>query len=223
MSVAWDIYHPFVAIHAPHAPYKLLTDMVRFAAIEFCKITNVWHVLTTGSAITTGANPRTFAVTVPQYTKPWMLRWAQWHIASAATDVVPLTCVTHEELDTLVARWRSGHDDKGTPQYITMRTEGYLVMAPWPDANGTLDYDVSYIPAIDSVAGHDDLYHHFGETIAQGAAARLLAIDKQPWTNLVKAKDLDRDFHRNAADAMVHIERGRSQSIIRTATDYRGI
>lgn len=221
MTTLWSAYQKFVLPDVPQCPAPLCVDAIRAAATEFLQITRFWHVATLAQAVAAATTPRNVPITIPGGGKAWAPIWVNWHPASSTTDMVELTSKSSQDMDALVPNWRASLDTRSTPAYYTMRGEASLVLGPWPAADGTVDYDFSFVPTASSTGCIDDLFDLFYETVAIGAIARLLMKPKQPWSDMNEGSGLMKLFELKCADAAVREDRGRTPAIITTRTEYR--
>ena len=218
MTIAWSEYRPFVAPEVAGCPVNMLDNAIREAAIEFCKLTSVHHVATLAQAVT-AAGTRSIAITTPAGSKAWEPLWVNWH--RSTTDFSPLTPKAPQDLDVLVPGWRSQQDTPGSPLYYTMRAEASLVIAPWPDANGTVDYDMAFIPTPTGTGYIDDLFNLHYAAIVKGAKAKLFQQASRPWANVNLGAAYERQFMLACSSAGVREARGKTDAVMTTDSNYR--
>ncbi len=219
MTIAWSEYQKFVMPEVPKCPAPICVDAIRAAATHFLKETRFHHVATLAQAVTT-AGTRSVAVTIPSGSKAWAPLWVNFHPASSTTVMTELVAKSPQDLDALVPNWRASLDTVGSPAYYTMRGEALIALAPWPDANGSVDYDFSFIPTPASTGYIDDLFNLFYEQVALGAKAKLFLQAGQPWGNAAIGAAYWKEFELMCAAAAVREDRGRANSIITTRTEY---
>lgn len=221
MAITWNEYLKFVLPEVRQAPSNLCIDAIRAAATEFLKITRFYHVTILAQAVLAAASPRNVGITIPGEAKLWTPTWVNWHPASATTGMIELVAKTPQDLDALVPSWRSSQDTAAVPKYYTMRDATNLVLAPWPAANGSVDYDAAFIPTPDSTGCIDDLFYLFYDQIALGAKAKLMLQGGQTWGNPKLGAAYWSQFELEAATAAVREDRGRAPAIITTRTEVR--
>lgn len=218
MAIAWSQYSKWVLPEVQQCPVDQVLDAIRQAAIEFCKLTRAYHVLTTAQAIATGTTPHNVAITIPSGAAFWTPRYAT--VTMSGTKY-PLTPKAPQDLDLLVEHWRTSEDTVGTPAYMTVRESGNLVVAPWPSATGTISYDVSFIPSQDSTDGPDFLHNEQGLLIAQGAKGILLMQGTQKWGNPNLGAAYWTKFKQDCAGEQTRYDRGQVDAPITTRSEYQ--
>lgn len=127
-------------------------------------------------------------------------------IAAARFEGEPLGKATPRQLDANVRNWR-------TETGLVVRYTGgnstsiTLVAVPGDSSTGGLVVDTFVAPTVDSADGFDEaLYRQYGDAIAAGALARLLRLQKKPWTNPQSAAAYAAQFNAGINTAKLRAE-----------------
>lgn len=196
---------------APGCPDYTCTLNLRLAAIELCERTRCWRSLETVSH--TAGDP---AITIPAY--------ATLHaIEHADLDGERLEPVAFTDMPANPA-------DLGTiPRYITQHEPN--VLSVMPDADGTLTVAMFLKPTMgdewqitggEMVNSYDQvpefIISQHGETIAEGALARIFAQPAMPWYDPGLATYFRQRFDDRAVSMVSSSVRGQQRAPVRTKT-----
>ena len=219
MSVLFAHLDGLLPIALPQAngcPGFWVTQMARFAAVEFCERTRCWRHLVSFDA-PEAVNPHVIPVEA-----------AIWEIERASADGQPLTAVQHTDVakDSITV---------GNPRYISQINPWAIVVHPFPETGPVrIDMSVFLKPRSDIVTGLDAdkplldslcvvpewMMQQHGEKLADGALSRVLMMEGQPWYNPQRAAYhralFDKALNRNHAANM----RGQQRAPIRMPTSY---
>jgi hypothetical protein len=218
MAQTWNKYLKWVLPEVQQCPIDQCLDAIRQAAIEFCKLTRAYHVLTTGQAINSATTPHDVPITIPAGAAFWTPRYAVVTMGGQKYDLVPKG---PQDLDGLVEHWRTSEDTPGEPLYMTTRTSGSLVVAPWPSSSGTISYDVSFIPSPSSIDGPDFLLNEQGLLIGQGAKGILLMQGTQKWGKPDLGAAYWAKFKADCGGEQTRYDRGQVDATITTRSEYQ--
>lgn len=225
---------PLIAPYAPSCPAFLAEQMIRFAAIEFAERTRAWRHIA-HIEVTEGNAPPLLSGVIGE--QEYDLLFTVGHVEGL--DVladVPAVAVIHEiefaEFDgqrlTPVQFSTIASETTGAPQYITQVAPNALTLIPFQP--GKLSLSVFLKPASGSDYGGDadnPLFDAFnvvpdffvtlhGDTIANGALARILSIPNEPWTDEAKAALYEARFREKLKTAFRSNMRGQQRAKIRT-------
>ena len=209
LSILGPLMQPF----AGGCPAPLLELNARLAAVEMCERTRCWR----HRATITLNGPEPAPVIPPEATI--------FEIEEASIAGEPLTPVQFTAM--------TGALETGRPLYITQATPGSITIFPWPDeAEGPVEVSLSLFltPRTDTQIGGDPgnplldafnvvpdfLLQRHGERLADGALARVLMMEGEPWYNpqraAVHAERFDEAMSRNFTANI----RGQQRARIRT-------
>jgi hypothetical protein len=183
---------PLVRPHVPGCPNPLIIQELRMAAIEFCERTKMWRERKSTSIF---RQDRT--VTVLDYAEIHEIETADFIEASGQSWRLPPVPFLSSNPDD-----READTEQSIPIYITQSSLDTVSVIPF--ATGTLivqaimkpqslpKYGVSGTTTLQAIQNviPTAIASKYGETLAQGALARLLAIPGKRWAepNLAMAK-----------------------------------
>lgn len=178
----FDPFLPKVMQVAAGAPEPLIIDALRAAAIEFCERTRLWRDELTCDADTNpvqvvphDVTPDANKLTLPADSELFQVDRIFFDDRELDPKDVPW-------LDDKYPLWRTGADDTGVPQYVTQLELDTLFLVP-SFTTGEVRAFLWLKPTEGAATLPDFLAAKYREVIAWGALGRLLAIDKQPFSN----------------------------------------
>lgn len=198
-----DDFFPLVAGQCQRAPNMIMRDVLRDAAIEFCKRT------------------RLFSSQEEVITEP----------GSALAGLFPMEGVTYQ-LEALMRGERhlerlSRYDFlqsnlqaiSGEPTSYYLNGEHEVVLGPIPEQAEALTAHVIARPSDTAASVNDALYSDWRQVIAAGARA-LLRRTHEPWMDVNRELKDQQLFEDGMASANVQRARGRSMRRLRVPAHY---
>lgn len=176
---------PLMQPFAAGCPAPLLELNARLAAVEMCERTRCWRHR---ASVTMTAGGVSGEVVPAQATI--------YEIEEASIAGRPLTPVQFTDM--------TGAVESGEPRYITQAEPGQITIFPWSDqlvGPVTVDLSLFLTPRTDTLVGQDPddpmrdafnvvpsfLIQRHGERLADGALARVLMMEGEPWFNPQRA------------------------------------
>ncbi len=171
-EAAWSTFYPDVLVHVPGCPYPLVDHHLRVATIELCQRSK--RLKFDMPAFDTVAD-------TPTYPLAPGTKMETVSIIDAAVAGKPIDPATRSELST-------GDDwstETGQPtKYLMDGDDETVRLWKMPDAAYTVILTLAIKPAEDATGVEQWFADRYRRTIARGALAELLALPKQPWTDL---------------------------------------
>ncbi len=167
----WDAFQPQIQSYTEGSSGPQMDNASRLAAIEFCTMSQVYREdldpmnTLAGVAEYDLSPPLETRVVVPVY------------VSLNGVGIAP----TNE--DALPTNWRS--TPPAPPQnYLVMNSQSIYIYPTPLVAAGVLFVRAALKPDLATATGIEErIFVDWGEVIAHGAAARLLAIPGKPWSN----------------------------------------
>lgn len=167
---AWSAFAPWVKPLVPGCPDPMVERALCDAAIEFCEMTQAFTERVT---LTTVVGTATYTVD-SQAGVPGMVQ-------AVTLDERVLAPVFLEALTNAYGEaWK---DHTGTPRYYLGDNEDTLRLYPKPDVVETGTMTLAIRPSRTDTQWDDRLFERYGETIADGALARLFNQAATPWVD----------------------------------------
>jgi hypothetical protein len=112
---------------------------------------------------------------------------------------------------------RSGRDwmqQRGSPEVYTQLAPDAVTLYPCPEKSeqNALTGIIAYVPTRASTSTDDLMLERHAEVIARGAAAKLMQIPNEPFTNLQMAMAYHRQFTADKANVRSHVSEGQTQA-----------
>lgn len=173
MAKAWSDWFDEVLPDVPGCPQNVASNAIKNAAIEFCERGLAYIV----------DHPAVDGV-ADQSTYDWN-PGAGLRIVRPETvwyDKKELTPKTRDELAAMYAYWP---DEVGTPVYFVQDGLEQFILVPKPEADlvGAVRAKVTVRPDRTATTIDDAIWENYLEQIAYGAKAKLLKMQRKPWTN----------------------------------------
>lgn len=172
---AWDQFYPLVLPDVIGCPDPMLAMAVRNAAREFCERTGIIFEWCDPVAADGTTNLFDFDISTGQELVK---------VIRAIVDDVEYPVFSYKDLPS---DWQSSEPASIGHKVIQLDQENYRVY-PIPSSGSIITLMVATKPTMTATSGADDLLNLYGETIAYGAKARLMMIQKQSWTDYALAK-----------------------------------
>lgn len=207
---------PLVLPHALNCPDLVASFNLRQAAIELCEKSHCWRHM-----LEAEATPQGPVVVIPYYT-------AIHKIEDATFNDCPLTPIAYTDVSQQMA------DETGTPRFISQTAPGSLSLIPYPDCEGTLTVSAFLKPTQgrkyeQDASGRlidfydiipDFMYDQYGETLAEGALARLLLQKETEWYDPKQAMYYRDRFEARAASSQMASYAGQQRAKARTKPSF---
>jgi hypothetical protein len=146
-----------------HAPQNVAEDAVRRTAIDLCEQAGVW---TYDFSFDQQAGVRDYPLIVPEFTRVVCMNWVQ--IGAQKYEPHPNT-----------NRCRCGSFEIWMPNAKTI----FFSPVPYPACQVQVTVNLWLAPTQEACELPEILWQEYSDTIACGAAARMLMMPKQDWTN----------------------------------------
>lgn len=211
----WRDFLPETMRLCPTAPRVVALTQIKEACIDFFQRSRCWRVDLAPVLVPTST--QTFAPVPPAQTEVVDIMSAQW-------DGRPITIKSRQELDDEWTGWR-GLLPSERPQLLSLQNERTMRLIPMNTAAGTLDVYAAIKPSR-MASGIDDIqFSEHLETIAMGAAFRLLMMPDKAWTNFELAAERRDAFRDGIRKARNLAKRGyaRSNNLYAPARRYGGL
>ncbi len=169
----WTDWYDEVLPDVPGCPQKVAKNAIRNAAIEFYRDSLAWVI--DHDPMNAVTNQAAYPFEPPASTEV-VKALNVWY------DAKPLTKKTPDELSAMYANWTT---HIGTPLYYTQLNSTEIVLVPMPAAalaNG-VTMKVALKPKRSSTGLEEYLHEEYLEEIATGAKARMMLMQKKPWSN----------------------------------------
>lgn len=164
-------------------PYPIAEQALRFAAIEFCERTrcyaNTQEKTVTGGAKSVLLSPGDDAL-ISEITL------VEWN----GKEIDPITKEIADQIKLRAAT--------GVPEGFYRSNPETLVLAPLPEASGTLNVELLLTPTRTATSIPRFLYDFHWDAIESGAKARLMESPNRPWSNAQLAL-----FHKQQFETLV--------------------
>lgn len=158
-----DAFYRWIMPYAPTCPEPVGDTHIIKAARDFCEATRCWRE----SDVIDVTGDEDEILCVPPYA-------SLFEIENASLDGRPLDRVPFA---------RARMDECGDPEQITQVQPNSVALAPRGGCGGKLRVTMFLKPAQNAQVLPDFLHDQYGEIIAQGALASLLAVPGQPFSN----------------------------------------
>jgi hypothetical protein len=159
---------PRVMEVAPQCPEPTAVRHLLDAAIEFCRRTRIWR-----DCDEIPIDAMHFDVPIAVADDAQIFEISHISVKDGDGVVRDLKPVTMDWLDKNVVAWR---DKQGVPEYVTQVEPDTLRVVPAPEDAYTLRAELILVPASDAEQLPDVLVDAYGQVIADGALARILAL-----------------------------------------------
>lgn len=167
---AWDQFFPDILLDVLECPEPVVTHALKRAAQDFFKQTLLWKIW---------LEPMRTAANTILYELELEPRSELVRIERATLDGRPVVISTAANLP---ADWMT--NPQGIEDCIFTVDGKSIYLIPPKDAGQTLLIEASLRPADSALGIEDYLFDLYGETIANGAKARLLRQPRKAWTDV---------------------------------------
>ncbi|GEM_PF-3868363 len=183
MSIKWRDFESFIKPDMPGCPRKTVADAARSAAIEFCKVTQLWRleselsVIMADHAIYTPDTPDD--VEISAIIKVQLIKRNELGEEIGRTELLPLN---DSDLSRM-GNWESLKDKE--PRYYRTHEPNrvQLIPAPTETLMESLVMTIAVKPSYGSKLCPQFLLSSHAEAIGYGAKAQLAAIPNKTWSN----------------------------------------
>lgn len=208
MSTPLTRFIPKVAIEVPGAARDILIDAIRISCTTFCNISHIWKEWLDPIQVT--ATERVIEVEHPSDARVLKILNSRFNNAK-------LKLISPNAADMMYPRWDI--DLVGTPKVLFLRSDDEFRLAP--HGAGVLVVEAVLRPseAANSVA--DVLYTSHVQAIANGAKAHLMAMANVPWSNPIRAMQLNAEFEHAMHVASNTQAAGFVRAPVRSTLEYR--
>lgn len=168
---------PDISAFLQGCPNVTIERTLRKMATDLCQRAKVWRAelpqinLVAGTTEYTPASPVAYGEVV--------------EIISAYTTISgqnrDLKWVSYEKARRLYPEWPMSED--GTPLLVTSRTAGTIMLAPTPDAVGTMNAYAVLRPTATTDSWEDTMYREFHRELFHGVMHELMLMPERPWSN----------------------------------------
>ncbi|MBY0439317.1 MAG: hypothetical protein K2W80_14105 [Burkholderiales bacterium] len=211
----WRDFLPETMRLCPSAPRVVALTQIKEACIDFFHRSRCWRVDLAPMVVPVSTT--TFAPVPPLATEVVDIMSAQW-------DGKTITVKSRQELDDEFGGWRA-LQPSDRPLMLTLTDERTVRLIPMNTAAGTLDIYAAIKPSRDATGVSDAQFSEHVETIAMGAAHRLLMMPDKAWTNFELAGERMSAFRDGIRKARNLAKRGyaRSNNLYAPARRYGGL
>lgn len=206
-SVKWETFLNDVMPHLPGCETNIALHNIKRAAIEFCERSLYYRAET--DLVDVAAGEREIDIDAP-VTGTLVVK-----VINVFLDGKELTLKTVEQLDAEMPDWRTS---TGPAKHFTQLSPASIVLAPSPDSASTtgLQMTVALAPTYESSGIERYIPQHFVEGIAGGAVARMLMMQKMPWSNPGLASAFGQRFENEIATATAVAAQAFGRAVLRT-------
>ena len=174
-TVSYSKFLPLVLQYIPDASDMIAENAIKQACIEFCEKTLVWQINIPPMDVVDGQN--SYPIQTPGDTK----------FVAPVQTYFNTNLLIPKGPDELAEIYRMGDYQQisGAPQYVTRMIKPELMVVPTPYVTqpATLYVKAAIAPTRDSTEIDSEIYEQYGEAIAWGARARLLAQPRQDYSD----------------------------------------
>lgn len=199
----WADLYPFVLPAAPEAPNPTVDHALRLAAQEFCERTLAWDAWLDPVPLTTSIQEYDFDIGSTEEVVKLLG-------ATLAGNDFPVISV-----NDLPAEWKA-HPGANRGVFTQNRRSLWVV----PAQSGQLAARVALKPSNTGTGVSDELFAHYANDIATGAKAHLLAIPRQPFTDIVLAEQARQIFYSRCFTVARQVEKSFSRTPRRTVARF---
>lgn len=171
-QVSFSALYPKCTFELPGVPLPLLDDALNDALIELCQHALCWKTWQTVPLV----------ADAPLYTLTLPTPAAQVLTVTRATINGQSINPTAEDAVTDGGFWT----ETGCPSTYFLNTARALRVAPIPNADAesaVFNVEAAFAPSMGATTADDVLLNRYGQTIANGAKARLMMIKNKVWSN----------------------------------------
>jgi hypothetical protein len=204
-TVAYSAFFPYLIPLVPHVADPVAEQAIRDACIEFCKESLVWQ--TPIDPISTTGGEGVYQLDVPTGTN-------LAHVVDLYYDNARLGKKSISEIASKFSYdWMQR---VGTPSVFTMLNPNEVTLVPKPETSllNALTGILAFAPLRKSTGIIDYIFEDYAEEIARGAAARLMMIPNQQWTDPKSGLGYRKQFTSDMSNARAHVNQGQVRAPI---------
>lgn len=185
----------------PGCPSLAIENTIRKYAIDLCRWGKVWRGDMTQITLVDGTYQ--YAVSSADANA----RFDQPTVAytTIGTTKTFLKIRTYTELLSEYPSWPG--DSDGSPVVITTRDPGYVMLAPVPDAAGTLDIFGTLVPTSVATEWDTAMYDEHRDVLFHGVLYELMAMPGRSWSDLKESLRHEKRWSYLRASARAVAER----------------
>lgn len=200
--MSWERFYQYVLPSVPTCPEPTADHQIRLAAMEFCDRTHVWTETLDSIEIDGSAS---YALNFDQDAEIATL-------VSVRVGDDDYTLVSRSDAKRMIQRGEAARI-----AWTDNRQDVFLHPIP---QDGELIVEVALKPSLAAEDFPDDVFAHHAEDIAHGALARLHALPKQDWTDLVEAQRRRSLFDEAIASAGIQASKGYGNATMRVRAHF---
>lgn len=202
-TVPYDRFLPYLLPLVPNASEPVAIQALRNACIDFARDSLCLQIGL--DAFATEANVADYDIDVPNNTR----------LAQVLSLYFKGRLIERRSLGYLVntggSDWRRA---RGAPNLYTQHTPDVVTLYPCPDVSesNAMTGIIAYVPTRSSTGTDELMLERHVEPIVRGAAAKLMQIPNEPFTNLQMAMAYTRQFTADKANVRSHVSEGQVQA-----------
>lgn len=204
-NVDYSVFFPYLIPLVPHVAEPVAQQAIRDTCIEFCKESLVWQAPI--DPIMVLVNEAAYELDVPTGA----------NLANVVELYFDSRRLGKKSVSEISARYgRDWMQSSGTPAVFTMLNPNEVTLVPTPDKTVIegLTGILAFTPLRSSTSIIDYIYEQYAEEIARGAAARLMMIPNQQWTEPKMGLGYRKQFTSDCANARSHVNAGQVRAPI---------
>lgn len=182
----WPAFYPYILIYLPGCPYPATDQALLLASMEFFDKSLAWREWLDPVTTSAGINEYDFEIGTGQ-------------------EVVQLCAATKNDDDLPLVLPGTLAPDRQTqyckPGIFTRNRRSFFLTESPVAAGASIKTEVSLKPSLLATGIPDELFAHYAQAIAFGAAGQVMTIPGQPFTNPVLAMDFRSRFYQGIKDA----------------------
>jgi hypothetical protein len=204
-TVAYSVFYPYLIPLVPHVADPVAEQAIRDACIEFCKESLIWQEQM--DPISSAKGEGAYELDVPTNTN-------LTHVIDLYYKEARLKKKSVSEIAAKYSRDWMLHE--GAPVVFTMLNPNEVTLVPKPDVSvaNALTGLLAFTPTRKSTTVIDYVYEDYAEEIARGAAAKLMLIPNQQWSDQKTALGYRKQFLSDCANARAHVNAGQVRAPI---------
>lgn len=200
MSVALSVFYPYALPYVIGAPEPLLERAVRDACISFCEETSLIQEITVINVVAGRAEYEIDTPSMSKLAKVLRVFYRGEVITPSPTEMVT------------VGGAFVGTDAQSAPKTYFQKTPtaAEITLYPTPDESvfGGIVVRAAYAPTRTATQVDETLFQDWAEAIGKGAAAMIMDMPGQPYSNPGMAMSLSAAFQAAVSSASIQARRG---------------
>lgn len=166
----------------PGCPSLTIEQTLRKYAADLCRWGQVWRDDMTQIALVAGTHE--YAVSSPVVTGRFDQPLVAYTTIGTTKQFMRLR--TYEQTLAEYPSWPGDAD--GTPVILTLRDQSTIMLAPVPDAVGTLDIYGTLVPVSTATGWDTAMYDEHRDVLFHGVLYELLGMPGRSWTDAAESK-----------------------------------